>query len=93
MGGFSATIGSLSDSGGGGGVVSGDGVVLTTGGNNSSTTFSGVIQDGTLAFGLIKAGSGTFTLAGTNTYTGATTVNAGALIVTTSIAIVERCPL
>jgi len=87
LGGFSATIGSLSDSGGGGGVVSGDVVVLTTGGNNSSTTFSGVIQDGTGGtLGLIKAGSGTFTLAGTNTYTGATTVNAGVLNVTGSIA-------
>ena len=85
--GFSVAIGSLSDFAGSGGVVTtGNSVVLTTGGNNSSTTFSGVIQDGTGTMGLIKTGTGIFTLAGANNYTGATTVNAGALNVTGSIA-------
>jgi autotransporter-associated beta strand protein len=57
---------------------------LTVGGNNLSTTVSGVI-DG-VGGSLIKTGTGTMTLSGDNTYTGATTVKAGALIVDGSIA-------
>jgi autotransporter-associated beta strand protein len=57
---------------------------LTVGGNNLSTTVSGTI----VGFGgsLIKTGTGSLTLSGTNAYTGSTTVNAGALIVDGSIA-------
>jgi autotransporter-associated beta strand protein len=63
---------------------------LTVGGNNLSTEVTGVIADGGAFFGtggsLIKVGSGALTLSGFNTYTGATTVNGGALIVNGSIA-------
>jgi len=63
---------------------------LSTGGNNLSTTVSGVIQDGGSSGGtggaLTKVGTGALTLSGTNTYTGATAVNAGTLIVNGSIA-------
>jgi autotransporter-associated beta strand protein len=66
------------------GSLAGDGIVLLAGqglgvgNNNLSTTFYGVIQDsGTLA----KAGTGTLTLTGPNTYAGATTVSAGVLVV------------
>ena len=45
----------------------------------NTLTLGGNITDGTTANGLIKAGSGTLTLSGTNSYTGATTVNAGIL--------------
>jgi autotransporter-associated beta strand protein len=76
------------------------GNALTVGGNNLSTTVSGVISDcgagGTACanFGvgpttggsLIKVGTGTLTLLGANTYTGATTVNGGTLEVDGSIA-------
>jgi len=57
-------IGSLAGSG----MVLLDGHSLSVGSNNLSTTFSGVIQEGGT---LIKAGSGTLTLTGANTQTGA----------------------
>jgi autotransporter-associated beta strand protein len=63
--------------------------VLTVGGNNRSTTFSGVIQDGGAGGGivgsLVKEGTGTLILSGTNIYTGATMVTAGTLEVDGSI--------
>jgi autotransporter-associated beta strand protein len=56
---------------------------LTVGGNNLSTEVSGIIEDGGGSGGtggaLIKAGTGTLTLSGTNTYTGGTTILAGTL--------------
>ena len=66
------------------GSLAGDGLVLlaghylSVGNNNLSTTFSGVIQE---SGGLTKAGTGTVTLTGANTYIGATTVGAGVLVV------------
>ena len=66
------TIGSLS----GNGVVSLAGHNLSVGNNNLSTSFSGLIQD---SGAVVKLGSGMFTLAGANSYTGATTVRAGIL--------------
>jgi autotransporter-associated beta strand protein len=79
---FNAALGSL---GGGGTVyVLNDPVrTLTTGLDNSSTTFSGVIQGGG---NLVKVGTGIFNLTGVNTYTGATSVYAGALRVNGALA-------
>ncbi|MGQ3050358.1 MAG: DUF4347 domain-containing protein [Roseateles sp.] len=53
---------------------------LTSGGDNTSTTFSGVIASSNTS-GIVKTGSGTLTLSGSNTYTGSTTVSAGTLSV------------
>ena len=65
-------IGSLA----GNGMVLLAGHSLSIGNNNLSSTFSGVLQE---SGGLNKAGTGTLTLAGANTYTGTTTVAAGTL--------------
>ncbi len=66
------------------------GNALTVGSNNLSTIVEGVISDGGISGGvggsLIKVGLGTLTLSGSNTYTGATTINAGTLEVDGSVA-------
>ncbi|MBL6618291.1 MAG: autotransporter outer membrane beta-barrel domain-containing protein [Reyranella sp.] len=63
--------------------------VLTVGLNNLSTTVSGVIADQGVAGGtggsLVKVGTGTLTLPGANTYTGLTTISAGAINLTGSL--------
>jgi autotransporter-associated beta strand protein len=47
-------------------------------------TVAGIIGDGGGGLGLTKAGNGTLTLSGANTYGGTTTVNAGTLVATTN---------
>ena len=56
------------------------------GGNNQDSNFAGVISDGSGSPTFVtKVGSGTLTLSGANTYTGATTISAGTLLVDGSI--------
>ena len=62
---------------------------LTVGGNGLSSTVSGVIADGGTGGGtggaLVKTGTGSLTLSGTNTYTGGTTITGGGLYLGDSV--------
>ncbi len=51
--------------------------------SNTSATYGGIISG---TGGITKAGTGTLTLSGVNTYTGATTVNAGVLAIAGNLA-------
>ena len=63
-------------------VITGEsGSKLTVGANNATASYSGLLQG---AIQLEKIGTGTQTLSGANTYTGATTVSAGTLKLTNS---------
>ena len=79
----SQSVGSLTDGGDvHGGTIANSGVgaaILTLGSGNSNSAFSGVIQNGSGAIILFKAGTGTLALSGANTYSGGTEVDAGVL--------------
>ncbi|MBY5569586.1 autotransporter domain-containing protein [Rhizobium leguminosarum] len=77
----SETIGSLT---GAGTVDVANNAILSVGADNSSTTFNGVMSG---QGGLTKTGTGTFTLSDRQTYTGATTVSAGTLRLTSGNAL------
>ena len=65
----------------------GNAATLSIGSNNESTVFNGVIaQAAGKTASLRKVGTGTLVLSGNSTYTGATDVNAGQLIVAGSLS-------
>lgn len=69
--------------------LSGGTVTLTVGNNNATSTFGGVLANGSGGNGVLaltKIGAGTFTLAGNNSYTGATTIGGGGLQLGTGVA-------
>jgi len=59
---------------------------LTLGGTSVGNTVTGVISSGANAIPVTKNGTGTWTLSGSNSYTGATTISAGTLNLTGSLA-------
>ncbi|MEP9358376.1 autotransporter-associated beta strand repeat-containing protein [Sphingomonas sp. KR3-1] len=75
---FATTVGGLA---GDGNIALGSAILTVSG--TGATAYSGVLS-GTGR--LIKAGSGTLTLNGANTYTGSTTINEGMLVVNGSLA-------
>ena len=58
-------------------------LALSVGNNGANTTFNGSLSG---SGSLTKIGAGALTLSGTNTYSGGTTINAGALIFTSTSA-------
>ena len=58
--------------------------------SGASALFSGTVQSNPYNGGLTKSGLGTLTLSGTNTYTGATTINAGTLLIGGSASITSN---
>jgi autotransporter-associated beta strand protein len=61
--------------------AAGTNATLTVGNNDQSGTFGGTIEDNGAQLALTKVGGGIETLTGTNTYSGATTVNNGTLAI------------
>ncbi len=86
LSGFNQTINGLSGSGTVDNTVAGS-PVLTLGANDATATFSGIIQNTAGSLALIKTGAGTIALAGTNTYSGSTSVNSGVLEVRNAAAL------
>jgi autotransporter-associated beta strand protein len=88
----SATLGALTGSGNValtgynevGAAVGTDSLSLIVGNNNSSTTYTGIMSG---LGSLVKTGSGTFTLTGSNSYASGTTVNGGVLNINADAAL------
>src|SRR5207253_2283201 len=62
-------------------IASGIKTLTLSGSNTDANAFNGVISDGAGTLGLIKSGTGSWTLGGTNTFTNGVTINAGTLII------------
>ena len=85
LGGCNATIAGLENGPNGGGTIANSGTNQIVSPSNATLTvagsgyFSGVIKDGLYQTALVKTGTSMLTLAGSNTYSGATSINSGTL--------------
>jgi autotransporter-associated beta strand protein len=79
LNGFSPTAGALSGSAGGLITNNAAGTVLFTVNTSANTAYGGVIVNGAGSLGLVKSGTGTLTLSGSDHYTSGTLINAGTL--------------
>jgi autotransporter-associated beta strand protein len=68
-------------------IIAGAAATLTVGAGNGSGTFNGNIVNNAAALSIIKAGTGTQTLAGTGTFTGTTRLTGGTLEITNASAL------
>lgn len=87
--GFNQTVAGITRTNtGGAGIITNNGATPSTltVADSTSVAFSGIIRDGTSTVALTKSGTTTLTLSGANTYTGATTISAGTLSLTGSLA-------
>jgi autotransporter-associated beta strand protein len=66
---------------------------LTVGGNNASTTFAGDFIAGSLPGGLIKAGTGVWTLTGGNNLSGPFNIQGGTVLVASGGALSPNAPI
>jgi len=88
-GSYSSSVGALSNSSSSTAAYAGDLSLESAAaaiGGTGDIVLSGVLSDNGSAFGLLKVGAGSLTLAGVSTYTGMTTVAGGAFIVAGSLA-------
>jgi autotransporter-associated beta strand protein len=79
---WNQTVAALTGAGTLDNVAAGAGATLTFGAMNAGGTFSGLIQNTGSALSLTKIGTGTQTISGANTFSGATFINAGVLSIT-----------
>jgi RHS repeat-associated protein len=82
LNGYDNVIAALAGSGTVSNSATGTTRTLTVGNSTNTTFFGTIVNGGTGSTGVValtKIGSGTLTLSGTNTYTGATAINAGTL--------------
>jgi autotransporter-associated beta strand protein len=83
---FSETVHNIAGSGiirNGGAATS----LLTVGANNLASSFSGLLENGSGVLALTKNGVGILTLSNSNTYSGATLLNAGGILATNNNAL------